>query len=84
MRQTLAATNISRDYLDDVLNGMGDAVLVTSPDGRIRSGNATAQNWFGEGVRLTGTPFADLVAPEHRATFDFERRAPFSILTSPR
>ena len=33
MRQALASTTISRDYLDDVLNGMSDAVLVTSPDG---------------------------------------------------
>ncbi|HET9692902.1 MAG TPA: PAS domain-containing protein, partial [Steroidobacteraceae bacterium] len=54
MRQALASTTISRDYLDDVLNGMSDAVLVTSPDGRIRTANAAAERLFGtEG--LAGT-----------------------------
>ncbi|MCE3285414.1 MAG: sensor-containing diguanylate cyclase/phosphodiesterase, partial [Steroidobacteraceae bacterium] len=74
MRQALASTTISRDYLDDVLNGMSDAVLVTSPDGRIRTANDAASRLFGvEG--LPGTMFADLVAPEHRPTFDFAKLA---------
>lgn len=75
MRQTLAATTISRDYLDDVLNGMDDAVLVTSPDGLIRTANAAAMSWFGDEAQLAGTPFADLVAPEHRTAFDLTRLA---------
>jgi diguanylate cyclase (GGDEF)-like protein/PAS domain S-box-containing protein len=74
MRRALASTTISRDYLDDVLNGMGDAVLVTSPDSRIRTVNAAAVRLFGtDGV--VGTEFADLVAPEHRAAFDLARLA---------
>jgi diguanylate cyclase (GGDEF)-like protein/PAS domain S-box-containing protein len=76
MRQALAATTISRDYLDDVLNGMSDAVLVTSPDGSIRTANAAALRLFGEAESsLTGMPFAELIAPEHRAGFDFARLA---------
>ena len=75
MRQTLAATTISRDYLDDVLNGMDDAVLVTAPDGLIRTANATAIGWFGDEAQLAGTPFAGLVAPEHRTAFDLTRLA---------
>ncbi|HET9693531.1 MAG TPA: EAL domain-containing protein, partial [Steroidobacteraceae bacterium] len=74
MRQALASTTISRDYLDDVLNGMSDAVLVTSPDGRIRTANAAAERLFGtEG--LAGTLFADHIAPDHRAAFDLARLA---------
>ena len=42
MRQALAGTTISRDYLDAVLNSMSDAVLVTTPDGRVRTANAAA------------------------------------------
>ena len=74
MRRDLAATTISRDHLDDVLNGMSDAVLVLSPDGQIQTSNAAAAGLFGLGIEtLLGTTFADLVAPEHRAAFDLER-----------
>ncbi len=75
MRQALANTTISRDFLDEVLNGMSDAVLVMAPDGRIRTANAAAVRLFGMETGLTGTPFRDLVAPEHVATFDLERLA---------
>ncbi|HET7202993.1 MAG TPA: EAL domain-containing protein [Steroidobacteraceae bacterium] len=74
MRRALASTTISRDYLDDVLNGMSDAVLVTSPDGRIRTANAAADRLFGT-ESLVGTLFADVVAPDHRAAFDLARLA---------
>jgi diguanylate cyclase (GGDEF)-like protein/PAS domain S-box-containing protein len=72
MRQALASTAISRDYLDEVLNGMSDAVLVTAPDGRIRTANAAAARLFGVDD-LTGTAFADHVASEHLPTFDLAR-----------
>jgi diguanylate cyclase (GGDEF)-like protein/PAS domain S-box-containing protein len=75
MRQTLASTTISRDYLDDVLNGMSDAVLVATPDGRIRTANAAALRLFGLESGLTGQLLVDLVADDHRAAFDFERLA---------
>ncbi len=74
MRQALAATAISRDYLDDVLNGMSDAVLVMAPDGRVQTANAAAADMFGIAAKeLPGREFADLIAPEHRAAFDLER-----------
>jgi diguanylate cyclase (GGDEF)-like protein/PAS domain S-box-containing protein len=74
MRRDLAATAVSRDHLDDVLNGMSDAVLVLSPAGQIQTSNAAAASLFGLGIEtLPGTTFADLVAPEHRAAFNLER-----------
>jgi diguanylate cyclase (GGDEF)-like protein/PAS domain S-box-containing protein len=73
MRQALAATTISRDYLDDVLNAMDDAVLVIGPDLRVRTTNQAALQLFGQQGGLTGTPLHDLVAPEHLASFDFAR-----------
>jgi diguanylate cyclase (GGDEF)-like protein/PAS domain S-box-containing protein len=74
MRRDLAATAVSRDHLDDVLNGMSDAVLVLSPGGQIQTSNAAAAELFGLGIEtLPGTTFADLVAPEHRAAFDLDR-----------
>jgi diguanylate cyclase (GGDEF)-like protein/PAS domain S-box-containing protein len=75
MRQTIASTTISRDYLDDVLNGMSDAVLVTSPDGRIRTANHAATELLGAEQTVPGTSFAQLIAPDHRATFDLARLA---------
>jgi PAS domain-containing protein len=47
MRQKLKVTTISRDYLDTLLNSMSDAVLVTTPEGRIRSANAAALELLG-------------------------------------
>ena len=76
MRQALASTSISRDYLDDVLNGMSDAVLVLSGPGDVRTANAAAARLFGAQIDgLVGTAFVDLVASEHRAAFDLERLA---------
>jgi diguanylate cyclase (GGDEF)-like protein/PAS domain S-box-containing protein len=74
MRQALASTTFSRDYLDDVLNGMSDAVLVMAPDGRLQTANLAAAEMLGFSTQeLPGREFADLVAAEHRAAFDLER-----------
>jgi diguanylate cyclase (GGDEF)-like protein/PAS domain S-box-containing protein len=76
MRQALASTTISRDYLDDVLNSMSDAVLVLAHDGSIRTANLASGRMFGvNATELTGTAFVALVAPEHLAAFDLERLA---------
>jgi diguanylate cyclase (GGDEF)-like protein/PAS domain S-box-containing protein len=76
MRQALASTSISRDYLDDVLNGMSDAVLVLAGTGRVRTANAAATRLFGIApADLAGTAFNDLIAPEHLDAFDMERLA---------
>jgi diguanylate cyclase (GGDEF)-like protein/PAS domain S-box-containing protein len=47
MRQSLADTTVNRNYLDNVLNSMADAVFVARPDGSLRFTNLAAQ-------RLTG------------------------------
>jgi diguanylate cyclase (GGDEF)-like protein/PAS domain S-box-containing protein len=74
MRQALATTTISRDYLDDVLNGIRDAVLVMTPDGRVRTANAAAASLLGvTDEELVGVAFADLIAPDHLPAFDLER-----------
>lgn len=76
LRQALASTTISRDFLDDVLNGMNDAVLVMAPDGRVRTSNAAAGELFGAPTaELNGTEFLSLIAAEHRAAFDLSRLA---------
>jgi diguanylate cyclase (GGDEF)-like protein/PAS domain S-box-containing protein len=74
MRQALATTTISRDFLDDVLNGISDAVLVTDTEGRLQSVNAAASKLFGlADSTLEGVTFSDLVARDHLAAFDLER-----------
>jgi diguanylate cyclase (GGDEF)-like protein/PAS domain S-box-containing protein len=74
MRQALTGTSISRDYLDTVLNSMSDAVLVTAPDGRIRTVNAAAGELLGRtSAELVGVEFESLVADPHRAAFSIER-----------
>ncbi len=74
MRQALTTTTISRDYLGDVLNGISDAVLVMTPDGRVRTANAAAAGLFGVNDQdLIGVALADLIAPEHLPAFNLER-----------
>jgi diguanylate cyclase (GGDEF)-like protein/PAS domain S-box-containing protein len=73
MRQTLAGTTISRDYLDTVLNSMSDAVLVTAPDGRIRTVNSAATELLGRTAgELIGVEFESLVAEPHAPAFSIE------------
>jgi len=79
MRQELASTTISRDYLGILLNSMSDAVLVTGPDGRVRTANRAAEELLGyESGQLAGLELASLIADGHRAAFD-----PARILTAP-
>ena len=74
MRQTLTTTTISRDYLGDVLNGISDAVLVMTTDGKVRTANAAAAGLFGVPEQeLIGVAFTDLIAPEHLQAFNLER-----------
>jgi diguanylate cyclase (GGDEF)-like protein/PAS domain S-box-containing protein len=71
MRRALTGTTISRDYLDTLLNSMRDAVLVTTPDGRVRTANLAASRLLGrEAAELQGTEFTSLIAEPHRAVFD--------------
>jgi diguanylate cyclase (GGDEF)-like protein/PAS domain S-box-containing protein len=74
MRGELTRTTISRDYLETLLNSMGDAVLVASTDGRIRTTNLAAGRLLGQTPdELAGREFTSLIAPEHRAAFDLAK-----------
>ena len=74
MRQALTVTTISRDYLDTLLNSMSDAVLVTAPDGRIRTVNAAAAQLLGHRTEeLLGRDLPSLVAEPHRAAFAVDK-----------
>jgi diguanylate cyclase (GGDEF)-like protein/PAS domain S-box-containing protein len=53
MRQSLADTTITKNYLDNVLNSMSDAVFVVRNDGSIKFTNLAAQ-------RLTGADTSEL------------------------
>ncbi|MCZ8131161.1 MAG: EAL domain-containing protein [Steroidobacteraceae bacterium] len=73
MRQKLRQTTVTRDYLDLVLNSMTDAVLLASPEGRVKRVNDAAGKLLGwSGAELLGRDFATLLAPEARATFALE------------
>jgi diguanylate cyclase (GGDEF)-like protein/PAS domain S-box-containing protein len=74
MREELKRTTISRDYLETLLNSMGDAVLVASADGRIRTANAASQRLLDStAAELQGREFVSLIAPEHSAGFDLAK-----------
>ncbi|MDE2305391.1 MAG: EAL domain-containing protein, partial [Gammaproteobacteria bacterium] len=71
MRQKLRETTITKNYLTTVLNSLSDAVLVTSPDGIVKSCNDAAQRLLGFGEQeLYGKPLIELVDPAHRGGFD--------------
>jgi diguanylate cyclase (GGDEF)-like protein/PAS domain S-box-containing protein len=74
MREALARTTISRDYLDTLLNSMSDAVLVVAPDGQVRTVNAAAAELLG-GTResLAGVQFESLIDDPHREAFEASR-----------
>jgi diguanylate cyclase (GGDEF)-like protein/PAS domain S-box-containing protein len=76
MREALASTTISRDYLGILLDSMSDAVLVTAPDGRVRTANRAAEALLGyEPGQLAGLDLASLVAAGHPAALDPARTA---------
>jgi len=74
MRLALTGTTISRDYLNLLLNSMSDAVLVTAPDGSVRTENAAAARMLGyEPGQLLGLEFESLIAEQHRPAFGIEK-----------
>jgi diguanylate cyclase (GGDEF)-like protein/PAS domain S-box-containing protein len=74
MREELTRTTISRDYLETLLNSMGDAVLVVSAEGRVRTANAAAGRLLDRApADLADREFASLLADEHRAAFDLAK-----------
>ena len=47
MRDKLKRTTVSRDYVDSVLSSMNEAIIVTSPDGKITRVNAATTRMLG-------------------------------------
>jgi diguanylate cyclase (GGDEF)-like protein/PAS domain S-box-containing protein len=71
MRQKLRETTITKNYLNTVLNSLSDSVLVTSPDGVVRSCNEAAQQLLGFAeADLLGKPLTGFIDEAHRAGFD--------------
>src|ERR1019366_3129280 len=76
MRQNLAETTITKNYLNTVLNSLSDAVLVTSPDGVVKSCNEATQRLLGyQEADLVGKPLTSFVDDAHRSAFDPTRSA---------
>jgi len=71
MRQNLAETTITKNYLNAVLNSLSDAVMVTSPDGVVRSCNEATQRLLGYAeADLLGKPLVSFIDEAHRGAFD--------------
>ncbi len=65
MRDKLRLTTISRDYVDSILAGMNDAIIVTSNEGRIKLANPATQHLLGyEEGELTDMPIDFVVDSE--------------------
>ena len=61
----LVETTVSRDFLDDVLASMADALLVVSRDGRVEEANPAAVELFGRDYEtMVGTEVDDLFVGE--------------------
>lgn len=77
MRQKLNETTITKNYLNTVLNSLSDAVLVTSPDGTVKSCNEATQTLLGYSqADLLGKPLVGFIDPVHRNAFDLTNSAP--------
>jgi diguanylate cyclase (GGDEF)-like protein/PAS domain S-box-containing protein len=77
MRQNLNETTITKNYLNTVLNSLSDAVLVTSPDGIVKSCNDAAQQLLGYTEQeLLGKPLTGFIDEVHRGAFDLNSSAP--------
>ena len=71
MRQNLNETTITKNYLNTVLNSLSDAVLVTAPNGTVKSCNLAAQEFLGySAADLIGKPLISFIDEAHRAAFD--------------
>ncbi|MDH3266054.1 MAG: diguanylate cyclase, partial [Gammaproteobacteria bacterium] len=65
MRDQLKATTISRDYLDGILSGMNEAIIVTSGEGTIRRVNKATNDLLGyDKGELVGKSIESIVARE--------------------
>jgi diguanylate cyclase (GGDEF)-like protein/PAS domain S-box-containing protein len=71
MRVSLRSSTISRDYLDRLLGSMGEALLITSSEGRIERANAAARELFGHTeAELIGKLAEELIVSSDRRRAD--------------
>jgi len=76
MRYKLRQTTITKDYLNSVLNGMTDAVFVTSPDGVIKVANQSACKLLGYSEEeLLGRGISAILDEREREGFDLSQAA---------
>jgi diguanylate cyclase (GGDEF)-like protein/PAS domain S-box-containing protein len=76
MRQKLNETTITKNYLTTVLNSLSDAVLVTSPEGIVKSCNEATQKLLGyQEAELLGKPLVSFIDDVHRNAFDLTSSA---------
>ncbi|MGA8204287.1 MAG: EAL domain-containing protein [Woeseiaceae bacterium] len=62
MRDRLRSTTISRDYLDSILSGMNEAIIVTSAEGKIERINKAATILLGcEDDEVIGKPVDEIL-----------------------
>ncbi|MBN8280171.1 MAG: EAL domain-containing protein, partial [Gammaproteobacteria bacterium] len=70
LRQGLRTTASARDYLNQVIASISDAVVLTRMDGTITRVNPAAERLLGlTGAELRGKPLADFVSDAQRAAF---------------
>ncbi len=70
-------TTITKNYLNTVLNSLSDAVLVTAPNGTVKSCNQAAQALLGYAeAELIGKPLTSFIDEAHRNAFDPSHDAP--------
>ena len=69
MRDRLRTTTISRDYVDRILSGMNEAIIVTAIDGTIKRTNRATTILLGfEENELIGTSIDDIVGKKKAAS----------------
>ncbi len=77
MRQKLNETTITKNYLNTVLNSLSDAVLVTTPDGIVKSCNEATRRLLGyQESELLDKPLVSFIDDAHRGAFDLTNSAP--------
>lgn len=71
MRDRLRETTISRDYVDSILAGMNEAIIVTSADGQIKRINRATTMLLGyEESELLGAPIETVINPTKTLSLD--------------
>ncbi|HUL81820.1 MAG TPA: EAL domain-containing protein [Gammaproteobacteria bacterium] len=71
MRISLRSSTITRDYLDRLLSGMGEALLITDATGRIERANAAAGELFGlSETELVGKLADEIIVSSDRRRAD--------------